>query len=400
MRSGLLKVVLQGNQWFYILYNAKPIEIKTLFQSNTLYNIATDSLKVLKSEVNKMFYEFQHLQQQLNVANYFLLQMMRLYPLPDPFHKQIEGEYFKRYVAMAQFVKILNKSFAAKVALAYYQPVNPDWKQPDMWRDSIIAAHYFDYFNPADNFYLHTNILSEKMDIYLALRANKRDAYGQAVYDESIITSATQDFLEKIKTNQANFEFCLNYLLKKFNKEHKENIFLFLHDRYLKNEKTICEPSTNRFNWARERAGILKGVQVGSIAPDFNIAESKLNLHQLSADYTLIIFWASWCPHCAEEVPKIKKAIESFPNQQKEKSLASIFISLDNEEKSWKDFIKKNELSGYINLCEFKGWNGQIGKSYNVYATPTMFLLDKNKKIIAKPENAEQLINNLTTINN
>jgi thiol-disulfide isomerase/thioredoxin len=104
------------------------------------------------------------------------------------------------------------------------------------------------------------------------------------------------------------------------------------------------------------------------------------------------VFWASWCPHCAEEVPKIKKAKEKFQNDHKEKAMTTIFISLDNEEKPWKDFVQKNELSGFINVCEFKEWNGQIGKNYNVYAIPSMFLLDKSKKIIAKPENAEQLI--------
>jgi thiol-disulfide isomerase/thioredoxin len=294
---------------------------------------------------------------------------------------------------MAQFVQTLNKSLAAKVASAYYQPVNPDWKQPDTWRDSIIAAHYFDYFNPADSFYLFSNILPEKMDMYLSLRNSNKDVYGRLVYDETIMASAAQDFLEKTKPGQESFEFCLNYFLKKFNKEHKENAFLSLNDRYLKNEKAVCEPSTNRFNWARERAGILRGVQIGSIAPDFNIAEKKLNLHELHADYTLIVFWASWCPHCAEEVPRIKKNIEELQKKHQDKSLSFVFVSLDNEEKPWKDFLEKNELTGYVNLCEFKGWNGQIGKSYNVYATPSMFLLDKNKKIIAKPESAEQLIN-------
>ena len=198
--GGLYKVVLQRNQWFYVLYDGKPTEIKTLFQSNTLYNIATDSLKILKSEENKRFYEFQNKQQQLNVANYFLLQMMRLYPLPDPFHKQIEDEYFKRYAAMEQLVNV--KNLSGLIAKAYYQPVNPDWKQPDNWRDSIIAAHYFDYFNPSDSFYLHTNILPEKMDIYLSLRTNKRDAYGQPVSDKMLFATAAKDFLEKTASPQ------------------------------------------------------------------------------------------------------------------------------------------------------------------------------------------------------
>ncbi len=421
--KGLYKVFLQYNQFFYLILNSAnsyskggetDIEIKTTYNHDVFYNIASDSLKIIKSEENRRFYEFQNKQQQINTANFFLLRMMRLYPIPDPFHKQIEDEYFKRYAAMDLFVKGQQKdkkihgfeNLAGTIAKAYYQPVNPDWRQPDSWRDSIIASHFFDLFNPADSFYINSNILPEKMDLYLSLLTNKRDSYGQQVYDENAAVSGVKSFLEKIKSNQENFEFCLNYLLKKFNKEHKESVFLFLNDNYLKNEQNSCAPADNSFNWAREKASVIRGVQVGSMAPDFSIMKDKLTMYQLSADYTLIVFWASWCPHCVEEVPKIKKAIENFLIQGKEKNnegkqslgnvgLASIFVSLDNEEKPWADFINKSDLGNFINLCEFKGWNGQIGKSYNVYATPTLFLLDKDKKIIAKPENTEQLINSL-----
>src|ERR1019366_5543051 len=188
------------------------------------------SLVVLKSEVNKDFCQFQLLQKQLNVANYWLLQMMRLYPLPDPFHKQIEKEYTLRHQALEQFVKKQQTgkkantySMATKMALAYFQPIDPDWKQPDPWRDSIIAEHNFDFFNPSDSFYLHTNILPEKMDLYIALRMDKRDAYGQKVNDENLVKSAAEDFLINAKANSENFAFCLNYLLKRFNKEHRES---------------------------------------------------------------------------------------------------------------------------------------------------------------------------------
>lgn len=121
----------------------------------------------------------------------------------------------------------------------------------------------------------------------------------------------------------------------------------------------------------------------------------RSKLSDISSDYTLIVFWASWCPHCTGEVPKIKKVIEEYQKLHQDKSLAAVFVSIDKEEKPWKDYIENNKLSGFINLCELKGWNGEIGKSYNLTATPTLFLLGKNKKIIAKPIIAEQLINNM-----
>ena len=436
---GLYKVILQRNQWFYVLYDGNPIEIKTLFQPNAFYNIATDSLKVLKSQENKRFYEFQRLQQQLNVANYWLLQMLRLYPLPDPFHIKIEEEYFARYEAMLLFMKKIfaqdsvsgNSSPLGRLGGAYLS-VLPDWKQPDPLRDSIIAAHYFDYFNPADSFYLHTNILPEKMDIYLALRTNKRDDYGQPVYNEMLFAEAAKEFLEKTAPlsfgeGQGVRSFCLNYFLKKFNKEHKDNAFLFLYDTYLKTAEGDCgtrDGDSLHFGkawgwaWAREKASIMKGIQIGNIAPDFEIypvefrkaeystgvEKGKLSLSFLQSDYTLLLFWATWCPHCTQAVPEIKKAVDDFnsihsplPSGGAGGGLITVAISLDTDREQWQKFVTENNLLSFLNFSELKGWQSEVVKKYNVYATPTMFLLNQDKKIVAKPETAEQLINILTT---
>jgi len=417
--AGLYKVILHSNQWFYVLAPSPEgegrgeVEIKTLYQPSPFYNIATDSLRVIKSLENKKFYEFQKKQQQLNVANYFLLQMMRLYPLYDPFHEQIEKEYFARHKAMAQFLKDIfaedsargNPSLLGRLGRAYF-PVNPDWKQPDPWRDSIIAAHYFDYFNPADSFYLHTNILPEKMDIYLDLRTNKRDNYGQPVFNEMLFAEAAKEFLEKAKTNTVHFDFLLNYFLKKFSKEHKDNAFLFLYDTYLKTAEGDCGTwdddslrfgKGSRWAWAREKASILRGLQIGSISPDFTIEEEKLNLHQVKSDYILLLFWATWCPHCTQAVLEIKKVVDNF-NQQNEEKLLTVAVSLDTDREQWQKFITENNLLSFLNFSELKGWQSEVAKKYNVYATPTLFLLDKEKRILAIMGNLnelEQELNNL-----
>lgn len=392
----LYKIILLKNQFFYILNDGNSVEIKTLFQPDLFNNIASDSLKVIKSEENKRFYKFQYLQQQLNTANYFLLQMMRLYPLGDSFHAQIEKEYFRRHEAMTRFIENIetrNKSLSAKIALAYYQSIIPDWKQPDDWRDSIVALGYFDYFNPADSFYLQTNILPEKMDLYLALKTNKVDNYGQPIKNELFLSSAAQEFLNQTKTNDNNFEFCFNYFLKKFSTDHQDQAYLTLFSTYYKPHAEACESALSISEELKEKANTLKKVSVGTIAPDFIIMEEKLNLYQLPAEHTLLLFWASWCPHCVEEISKIKSAIDDY--QHKGKNLLVIAISLDTDEKQWAQFVEQNQLTNWINMSDFKSWDGTIPKQYNIYATPTMFLLNKEKTIIAKPETVQQLINTL-----
>lgn len=396
--SILYKIVLsQENQWFYVLYNNLPVKIKTVFSASPFYNIATDSLQVIESEENKVFFEFQRLQKQIVIANTWLLEMMRLYPIYDPFHPSLVKEYMKRYHNMETFVKKTPwaKYLSAKqIAYAYYVPVNPDWKEPDPWRDSILAAHYFDYFNPADSFYLHTNILPEKLDIYITLRTNKRDKYNQPVIDPQLTINAAKEFLNRVKANEGNFRVCLSYLLKRAVKEHKDELFLALYDGYLHTEEGDCGSQYDEvFQWAREKANIYRGVQIGSTAPDFVLEVGKLNLYGLESDYTLLIFWASWCPHCTMEIPEIKKVTDSLMIHlsNKNKRMSVVAISLDNEYAAWQKYVQDNKLFTWLNTSELKGWKGEVPKRYNVYATPTMFFLDREKKIIAKPTSVWEL---------
>lgn len=394
--AGLYKIQMLQNQFFFIIYsgNEKAIEIKTVYQPDMFNNNATDSLLVLTSEENKLFYEFQALQKKINIADAWLLQMMRLYPLSDPFHKKLTTEYFERHQAMELFVNKTSsvKNLSGLITKAYYKPVNPDWREPDNWRDSIIAAHYFDYFNPADSFYLHTNILTEKLEIYLKLKTNKLDGYGQPIKSELLYAYAAKEFLNHATdpnnaTLGGSFNFCFNYLLTKFSKEHLDNAFLFLYDSYAKPQEGNCESSIIISPALKEKANKLRNVAIGSSAPDFVIMDGKINLQQLPATEVLILFWASWCPHCADEIPKIKAALE-----QSKQNIMVVAVSLDTDTKQWEQFVEKNAMANWVNITDFKSWNGSIPKQYNVYATPSMFLLDKNKKIIAKPETTNQLI--------
>ena len=442
--AGLYKISLQGDQSFQILYDPaqgdvgldNEIEIRTLFYDSPYYNIAADSLEVIRSEVNKSFHQFQKLQFQYNIANYYLLGMLKQYPTTDPFHRKIEEEYLNRFKMMDSFIKGLTakKSDANGVqnltklyALAYYIPVNPDWKLPDDVRDSIIADHFFDVFDPVNPFYLNTNILPEMMESFLSYRTNKHDANGQQLTDEHLLSEAAIEFLNKTKGEKqqsiadANetFRFCLNYYLKKFGKDHQDNAFMALYDKYFNNLEGDCGSSeTDLFTWARKKASVLRGVQTGSIAPDFVLPnrvqsetgtpDTALHLASVKSKYTLLVFWATWCPHCAIAVPELKQGTDSINANQS--ILATVAVSLDTDKDVWLQYIKDKKLDqspklpenigmgSWINTSELKGWKGEIHKQYNVFATPTMFLLDSNKKIIAKPDTPQELFLLMKTV--
>jgi thiol-disulfide isomerase/thioredoxin len=140
---------------------------------------------------------------------------------------------------------------------------------------------------------------------------------------------------------------------------------------------------------------------MGSVVPDFDIDKGTLRMSSLKSNYTLLIFWASWCSHCVLVLPEIKKAVEMYNKEQEiKKQITVVAVSLDNKMEEWQEFINKGNYSSWLNTSELKGWNGEVPKKYNVYATPTMFLLDKEKKIIGKPEDTAQLLQIIDTNRN
>src|SRR5690606_20826768 len=112
--------------------------------------------------------------------------------------------------------------------------------------------------------------------------------------------------------NNENFRFMLNYILKKMDELHYNSVFLYLYQTYVKTNATECSPTDTTFDWVRETASKLRNIMAGTTAPDFPLEAGMPTMHQLKSDYTLIVFWASWCPHCTEMLPHIKEMTDAF----------------------------------------------------------------------------------------
>ena len=65
-------------------------------------------------------------------------------------------------------------------------------------------------------------------------------------------------------------------------------------------------------------------------------------------------------------------------------NLAILAVSLDQKREEWLDFISRYSPS-LINASDGMGWDGKAASDYYIYATPTMFLVDKSLKLIGKP---------------
>lgn len=388
---GMYKIALKNNLYINFINDFKPIVFSDTYTFDFFNNNPIDSLTYLVSNENKEFLIFQNIQNLINNSNSYLLALLRVFPISDPYHKKIEQEYYSRHKMSLNLIKASTNKYCNLIAKAYYQPIIPDWKATDIAINDTIINHFFDYFNPSENFYFNSNILPEKIDEWFSLH---KPIEEKKEIDETLLLKAAIEFIHKTKNNPLIFNFSLNYILKKLEKDHAYKAFLNTFDAFLRKDNEDCEQTTKDFLWARNLAAAIRKVDIGNTAPNF-IINKDLKLYEIQTNYTLLIFWASWCSHCNKMLPEIKNKVNEFKQKKPEISLSIITVSLDKDEILWKNFVRNNGLNSWLNISDLNGWQGDIPKQYNIYATPTIFLLDKDKKIIDKPLSAEELFKNI-----
>lgn len=178
--------------------------------------------------------------------------------------------------------------------------------------------------------------------------------------------------------NEKVYEFILDYLVSGFEKLRMDDLITYIADKY---SGTTCQTDeVTTF----ERKLLQQKMKVGTIVPDFTLNDingDPVTLQEVLKDKNLIIFWASWCPHCNDMIPEIFNLQKSLNSTD----LEIIAISLDDVEKDWKAKVFEMGIESWYNLSSLKKWDCPIVLNYNVYATLTLFVIDRTRNILGKP---------------
>jgi thiol-disulfide isomerase/thioredoxin len=137
-----------------------------------------------------------------------------------------------------------------------------------------------------------------------------------------------------------------------------------------------------------------RAMKKGNSAPDINFGNNTYlnglkqtqfsNLSNFKTPHTLLVFGASWCPKCMEELPKIIQNYVKWRNL----GLEVVYISLDTEQAVFEKAVGSYPFFSY---CDFKKWESKVVQDYYVFGTPTMYLLDNNREILLRPNSATQV---------
>jgi thiol-disulfide isomerase/thioredoxin len=200
--------------------------------------------------------------------------------------------------------------------------------------------------------------------------------------------SAIDTILGKAKVNDIVYTHIVEYLLDGFKKFGFDNVINYIVENYvIKDDLCLDEKLTTTLDRRIQQA---RNFKIGIVVPNIILPDSLgslVELNKINSDKTLIIFYASWCPHCQKLLPEIYKLYKD----QSEKKFEVIAVSIDTTRTDWLKFVRANNLN-WINVSDLKGWDGQVMLDYYIYATPTMFLIDKDEKLIGLPRTVENIM--------
>ncbi|MCD8296060.1 MAG: TlpA family protein disulfide reductase [Prevotella sp.] len=121
-------------------------------------------------------------------------------------------------------------------------------------------------------------------------------------------------------------------------------------------------------------------LQPGAAAPEFTLNDIDGTSHTLASlrgNYVVLDFWASWCPDCRKDVPRMKELHEQYGNVA-----TFVSISFDDNKDNWSKYVKENGMD-WLHLSELKKWKEtEISKLYNIKWIPATYILDRNGDII------------------
>ena len=121
----------------------------------------------------------------------------------------------------------------------------------------------------------------------------------------------------------------------------------------------------------------IEGVSMGDYAPDFTLSDTDGNTISLSnyeGQTVMVVFWATWCPYCVQEIPAINAVYEKYKEQ------GLVVLGVNAGEQS--DKVSKYQNSHNISYPILLDTKGTIQNRYRVSGIPAHFVINANGKII------------------
>lgn len=302
------------------------------------------------------------LEDKKSLRDFTLVELLKYYQPEDTFYKDLQSEIAR--------IDALEAAPISNAAAQYYIDAKDELAQYNANKQSSTeivnkAKHHLVMDNVnLENFGLLQDFLTAYISHSMGMAQSREDAAHK-------IETAIDNLLEEVQVDTSRGQAILTTIIPMLS----GNGFAAMSKKYLDQAESLtCEITPELQALIDSNHNIEVGKKVPNIVFDKKIKKAK-SLYDVKADQKLLVFWASWCPHCMNELPHIKEFYKDF----RKKGGEIIAVALDLERAPYEAAIKGTD---WINYSDLKKWQSPVVKDFGITGTPTMILLDKDNKVI------------------
>ncbi len=392
---------LPGGVYLLVLPSMRYLEF-LVDEENRFFTIETDTTDFFKtmkfegSKENSDFLAYQQTLSKLNRKLQSLHQRLRANRSNDDstqvLQEQIDAVNQKTEEINREIIMQHPGSFLAHLVAAMTPPDIPDFKVAEKVsnRDSLLWVmrygwlrdHYFDGVDFSDERLLRSPVLYNRLNQY----------FNRILIQEpdSLIPQIDK-IIARAANNEKVYQYVVIFLLNNYQQSNimgLDAVYVHLAEKYYLAGKTPWTDSTLLVK-LQERVDHLKPNLIGQKAHDLKMETLDgqwVDLYEIDAPYVVLLFWDPNCGHCKKAVPQLHEFYKEF----KDKGVEVMTIYLYDNKEVWKKYLEEHDCLDWINawdpyqLTRFRLY-------YDIYSTPVIYVLDKDKKIIAKRLDVEVL---------
>ena len=395
LEGGIYLVVLSGGKYFELIISEQK------FSFTTDKNDLVASMNFKNSRENTAFYQY---------LNFISVQQQKVAPLKEKLSSAKEDEKKKIQKEINEVdntVRDYREDFQSRYKDVFFSkiisattdivipetPLDSTGKPKENFSFYYFKNHFWDNMDFSDKRMLRTPVFFNKMDKYLEKLSPK--------HPDSIIVSA-DIMIEKARANKEVFKYVVSYITSTYERSKimgMDAVFVHMVEKYY---------MTAQCDWVKEkqlekiieRAKRISPNMIGKKPPNLVFKDTSNQYHSLyhlQAKYTLLFFYDPDCGHCKKETPKVKAVCDSLVSAGID--IKVFAVNTEFEIDKWKEFIKKFNIGNWINVgdIQFDKEGNPVATSnwreqYDIHSTPVIYLLNKDKEIIAKRINDKQIV--------
>jgi hypothetical protein len=246
--------------------------------------------------------------------------------------------------------------------------------------------HFFDNFDLSNE-----GLLRMPRPVY----SDKISEYLDKLYAPQVdsITQAIDKIVVKAKKNQETYKYAVWTCLLKYQQPEimgLDEVYVRLYDKYFASGEMDFWVTDKLKKNLKDYADRLRKSLIGKTAPNLMMQDANFkprSMYDIKTKYTIVYIFDPDCGHCKTETPKL---VDFYTKDKTRFNLEVYAVSTDTSMAKMRDYIKTMNMK-WVTVNGPRTYGGTYADLYDAVTTPSLFVLDDKKKIIAKKLPVEKL---------